>query len=120
MRRPITGGLVYSTEAGRICPVCAMPADACTCKARAAGALQGDGQVRVSRDRKGRGGKVVTIVRGLPLDAAALVLMGKELRSACGAGGTVKDGAVEVQGDHLARVLELLIAKGFKARQSGG
>jgi translation initiation factor 1 len=120
MRRPITGSLVYSTEAGRICPVCAMPADACSCKGRASGVLPGDGQVRVSRDRKGRGGKVVTVVRGLPLDAAALVLLGKELRSACGAGGTVKDGVVEVQGDHVARVLELLSARGFKARQSGG
>ena len=120
MRRPSAGGLVYSTQAGRMCPHCRQALDACTCQAAAAAAPQGDGKVRVSRDSKGRGGKVVTVVRGLPLDTAALAQLGKELRAACGAGGTVKDGVLEIQGDHLARVLALLSARGWKARQAGG
>jgi translation initiation factor 1 len=97
-----------------------MPHDACVCKAKAPAALPGDGKVRVSRDSKGRGGKVVTVVRGLPLDAEALAVLGKELRSACGAGGTVRDGVLEIQGDHVTRVLEMLNVKGWQARQSGG
>ena len=120
MRRPTSGGLVYSTESGRMCPSCGKAVDACSCKAAAASAPQGDGKVRVSRDAKGRGGKVVTLVRGLPLDAAALAALGKELRGACGAGGTVKEGVLEIQGDHVARVLALLLDKGWKARQAGG
>jgi translation initiation factor 1 len=76
----------------------------------------GDGAVRVSRDSKGRGGKTVTLVRGLPLAEAELAALAKQLRSACGSGGTVKDGVVEVQGDHRDRVLALLVAQGYKAK----
>jgi translation initiation factor 1 len=114
------GGLVYSTELGRVCPACGQAIDHCACRARDAALPQGDGKVRVSRDSKGRGGKTVTVVRGLPLDAPALARVGKELRSACGSGGTVKDGVIEIQGDHVARVLELLAQQGWKPRQAGG
>jgi translation initiation factor 1 len=89
------------------------------CKA-AAKAPAGDGHVRVGRETKGRGGKAVTLVRGLPLADDALAVLGRQLRSACGAGGTVKDGVLEVQGDHVERVLALLQQQGFKARRSGG
>ena len=116
------GGLVYSTDHGRTCPACRQPVAACAC--RKAGAApppaSGDGSVRVGRETKGRGGKTVTLVRGLPLDADALAALGKQLRSACGAGGTVKDGVVEVQGDHAERVLAWLAGQGFKAKRSGG
>ena len=118
MRRSDSGGLVYSTESGRMCPQCRKALGACVCAALPMPA--GDGNVRVSRDSKGRGGKVVTVVRGLPLDAVALGLLGKELRAACGSGGTVKQGVVEVQGDHVLRILDLLAAKGWKAKQSCG
>ena len=101
-----------------MCPGCRRPVCECTCATAAA--TPGDGKVRVSRDSKGRGGKTVTVVRGLPLDAAALALLGKELRSACGSGGTAKDGVLEIQGDHVPRVLALLEAKGWKAKASGG
>jgi translation initiation factor 1 len=117
MRKPASGGLVYSTDGGRMCPVCRMPVAACACAA--ATVARGDGKVRVSRESAGRGGKVVTAVRGLPLDAAALVLLGKQLRAACGSGGTVKDGVIEVQGDHAVRVLELLVGQGFAAKRAG-
>jgi translation initiation factor 1 len=112
--------LVYSTETGRICPACGQPVAACRCRADAAARPSGDGAVRVSRESKGRGGKTVTLVRGLPLPDAELAALGKALRSACGSGGTVKDGVLEIQGDHRERVLELLLQRGFKARSAGG
>ena len=80
----------------------------------------GDGIVRVGRETKGRGGKAVTLVRGLPLDDAALAALAKQLRAACGAGGTVKDGLIEVQGDHVERLATLLSQQGWKVRRAGG
>ena len=112
------GGLVYSTEAGRMCPACRRPVAQCACQAAAA--PLGDGKVRVWLETKGRKGKGVTVVQGLPLDAAALALLGKKLKAACGTGGTVKDGQIEVQGDHCAAVLELLRAEGFAPKRAGG
>jgi translation initiation factor 1 len=120
MRKPITGGLVYSTDGGRMCPACRQPVAACTCGAKARSANPGDGIVRVSRETQRRGGKTVTLVRGLALDAAALAALGKRLRSACGAGGTVKDGVLEVQGDHAERVAQLLKAEGWTVKRTGG
>jgi translation initiation factor 1 len=114
-----TGGLVYSTDSGRMCPTCRQPIDTCTCKAAAAKPA-GDGNVRVSRETKGRAGKGVTVVKGLPLDTAALAALGKQLRTACGSGGTAKDGTLEIQGDHVERVMELLKAQGFSVKRSGG
>ena len=119
MRKPTQGGLVYSTDGGRMCPVCRQPLAACACAPQPR-APTGDGVVRVSREGKGRGGKTVTLVRGLALDDAALAALGKRLRSACGSGGTVKDGVLEVQGDHAERVLELLKSEGFAVKRAGG
>jgi translation initiation factor 1 len=120
MRKQGPGGLVYSTEGGRMCPGCRQPLATCTCNLRAR-APAGDGAVRVSRESKGRGGKTVTVVRGLALDAAALAALGKRLRSACGSGGTAKDGAIEVQGDHAERIVALLQAEGFaNVKRAGG
>jgi translation initiation factor 1 len=115
------GGLVYSTEAGRMCPDCRLPVAACACKASAAAAaVVGDGVARVSRKTKGRGGKSVTLVKGLALDAVALAALGKLLRTACGSGGTVKDGVIEVQGDHCDLVMQELARHGHRARRAGG
>ena len=113
------GGLVYSTDVGRTCPQCRQAVAQCVCKAQAA-APAGDGVVRVWRETKGRGGKVVTVVRGLPGDAASLAQSCKTLKAACGTGGTVKDGAVEIQGDHRDRVMEVLKAQGLDVRRAGG
>lgn len=112
--------LVYSTDSGRICPDCRQPQARCTCKqARAVPA--GDGIVRVSRETKGRAGKGVTLVKGVPLAEPELIALGKELKAACGSGGTVKDGVIEVQGDHRERVIELLRKKGaWTVKQAGG
>ncbi|HOM13122.1 MAG TPA: translation initiation factor Sui1 [Rubrivivax sp.] len=112
-------GLVYSTEAGRMCPGCARALAQCSCQV-AAPPPEGDGIVRVSRQTQGRRGKAVTLVRGVPLGAAALAVLGKQLRSACGAGGTVKDGAIEVQGEHVDRVIELLRQRGYTVKRAGG
>lgn len=112
--------LVYSTDGGRICPHCRQPQAACRCAELARRAVRGDGQVRVSRERNGRGGKTVTLVRGLALGADDLAALGKRLRSACGAGGALKDGVLEIQGDHVERVLALLVQEGHAARRSGG
>lgn len=110
-------GLVYSTESGRMCPGCRQPWAACICQTNLA--PRGDGNVRVSREQQGRGGKVVTTVRGLALGDAALAALGKRLRAACGAGGTAKGGQLEVQGDHVERVLELLKQEGMVAKRAG-
>jgi translation initiation factor 1 len=80
----------------------------------------GDGIVRVSRETKGRGGKAVTLVKGVLLDAAALEQLGKQLKTACGTGGTVKDGVIEVQGDHIDRVMAALQKLGHKVKRAGG
>jgi translation initiation factor 1 len=117
----VSSGLVYSTDGGRMCPACRKPLAQCACKAQRASVPVGDGMVRVSRESKGRGGKTVTLVRGLPLGAAALAALGKRLRSACGTGGTAKDGVLEVQGDHAERVVGLLKAEGFSnVKRAGG
>jgi translation initiation factor 1 len=113
------GGLVYSTDAGRMCPKCRRPIAQCAC-ASARPAAPSDGIVRVSRETKGRGGKAVTLIRGLQLDAATLAGLGRQLKAACGSGGTVKDGIIEVQGDHRERVIELLKAQGHAVRRAGG
>lgn len=113
------GGLVYSTESGRMCPACRQPVAQCAC-GKAAAVPAGDGVVRVSRETKGRGGKAVTVVKGALLDAVGLQQLGKSLRTACGTGGTVKDGVIEVQGDHVERVVAALQAQGFKVKRSGG
>ena len=112
-------GLVYSTNSGRMCPVCRRAMASCSCKSAPKPAA-GDGIVRISRETKGRGGKAVTLVRGLPLDDAALAALGKQLRNACGAGGTLKDGVLEVQGDHVERVMALLQQQGWKVKRAGG
>jgi translation initiation factor 1 len=112
-------GLVYSTDAGRMCPGCRQPVAACVCQT-AASVPVGDGVARVWRETKGRGGKAVTLVKGLALDATALAALGKQLKAACGSGGTVKDGVIEVQGDHAERVVQELTRLGHRAKRAGG
>lgn len=74
----------------------------------------------VSLDRKQRAGKPVTMVEGLESDGMALMMIGKELKALCGAGGAVKEGAIIVQGDHRDKVIERLESKGYKVKRKGG
>lgn len=113
------GGLVYSTEHGRMCPTCRQPLDACICKSTNA-VPAGDGVVRVRRETKGRAGKGVTVVTGVPLVADELATLGKQLRQRCGSGGTVKDGTIEIQGDHVDTVIAALQGRGWTVKRSGG
>lgn len=103
-----------------MCPACRRPIAACTCTAQGVTPASGDGVVRVSRETKGRGGKTVTLVRGVNLDAEALAALGKRLRAACGAGGTLREDVLEIQGDHRERVIALLAAEGFSVKRAGG
>lgn len=112
-------GLVYSTEHGRICPGCSRPVADCTCKAKAT-APKGAGIVRVGRETKGRKGSGVTIITGLPLETAALKELGSLLKKRCGTGGTVKDGSIEIQGDHRDLLMEELQKLGYPAKRAGG
>lgn len=118
--RKTGGGLVYSTDSGRMCPACRRPVAQCSCRDAARAAPPTDGIVRVLRETKGRGGKSVTVVRGVAGDAAALQQMGQQLKAACGSGGTVKDGTIEIQGDHVEKVMELLRQRGLQVRRAGG
>jgi translation initiation factor 1 len=113
------GGLVYSTEHGRMCPACRKPVADCICSLNKS-IPASDGIVRVSRETKGRKGKGVTLVKGLALDAVALAQLGKQLKAACGSGGTVKDGVIEIQGDHCERVIEHLKQQGRVVKRAGG
>lgn len=112
--------LVYSTETGRLCADCAQPLADCACALAKKSAVIGNGQVKVARSTKGRGGKCVTLVTGVALDGDALAVLGKQLRSRCGAGGTVKDGVIEIQGDHRDVVMQALLQAGHQAKLSGG
>ncbi|MBE9030838.1 translation initiation factor [filamentous cyanobacterium LEGE 11480] len=77
-------------------------------------------QVRVQISRKGKGGKTVTVVTGLQHPPEKLTALAKKLKSQCGSGGTLKDGNVEIQGDHVAKLVEILVGLGYKAKKSGG
>ena len=119
MKSNPNGGLVYSTETGRMCPGCRQPIAQCLCGKPLAPPT--DGVVRVFLETKGRGGKGVTVVRGLGLADPELTVIGKKLKAACGVGGTAKDGVVELQGDHRDRVLALLPTLGFRnVKKAGG
>jgi translation initiation factor 1 len=102
--------LVYSTHGGRVHP----PGD----RPRTPSAPR-DGVVRIRRERGGRGGKVVTLIYGLPT-GPSLASLAVELKRWCGAGGTVKDGVVEIQGDHRDRVAARLRELGHTVKLAGG
>jgi translation initiation factor 1 len=113
--------IVYRTGVGRMCPGCRRAIAECVCK-RASGqpVRVSAGPVRVARQTQGRAGKAVTVVTGLPLDAAALEGLASELKRCCGSGGTVKDGVIEIQGEHRDTVVAQLIRRGYQAKRAGG
>lgn len=102
-----------------MCPACRQPVAQCAC-GRDAAPRSGDGIVRVSREVAGRRGKAATVVRGVPLDAGGLADLARTLRTLCGAGGSVKDGVIEIQGEHLDKVIAHLQQAGWTVRRAGG
>lgn len=108
------------TQRPRSCPRCRRPVDRCHCAARIAAntAPAGDGIVRVRREVQG--GKTQTVVLGLPLRADELADVARQLKQKCGAGGSVVDGAVLVQGDHRETIVAWLQAKGHTVKLAGG
>ena len=106
--------LVYSSGAGRVCSGCGWPERECRCSRKGADApvpVRVIAKLRV--EKAGRGGKSVTVVYDLPRNAAFLKELARDLKQACGAGGTVQDDAIEIQGDLRDRIRELLVRKGF-------
>jgi translation initiation factor 1 len=114
-----TQGLVYSTETGRTCPRCGQALKQCRCR-KEPDKAPGDGVVRISRQTKGRKGSGVCLITGLPLAEAELKTLAKELKQRCGTGGTVKDGVIEIQGDHREQLLEALRKAGYRVKLAGG
>ncbi len=112
-------GVVYATGQGRICPACGRALAQCACRT-AAPAPAGDGVVRVSRQTQGRKGKGVTVITGVPLAGADLEVLAAQLKRRCGCGGTVRDGVIEIQGDHRDVLLAELAGRGWTVRRSGG
>lgn len=117
--------LVYSTGAGRLCPECARRLSECRCRrSRPAAppivAPKGDGIVRVGRETKGRKGKGVTVITGVPLPGPALDELATRLKKRCGSGGTVHDGTIEIQGDHRDTLVAELGKLGYTVKRSGG
>jgi translation initiation factor 1 len=122
--------LVYSSEAGRICPACGRRISVCECRGKGARARiaareeadeakASDGVVRVGRSTKGRGGKVVTTVSGVPGGDEAQKALAAELKRSCGTGGSVKDGVIEIQGEHRDTLVRALETRGFTVKRVG-
>jgi translation initiation factor 1 len=119
-RRTATGSRpVYSTEYGRLCPHCHRPVADCVC-GQARPAASGDGIVRLHRETKGRGGKAVTVIRGIPLAGEELKSLAKALKQKCGVGGSLKGDTVEIQGDQRQLLKAELEGRGFAVKIAGG
>ena len=112
--------LVYSSETAGTCQACNKPQRKFKCKTQSAVMATGDGIVRVGRETKGRKGKSVTTITGLPLNGADLKALVTKLKARCGTGGTIKDGVVEIQGEHRDLLMTELEKLGYKVRRSGG
>ena len=100
--------LVYSTDIGRVK------------EEKSTDEVIGDSNVRVCPEKKGRGGKTVTVISGLPLAGNDLKAFAKTLKKRCGGGGAVKDGNIELQGDHVDVMVDVLKKAGYNAKRSGG
>ena len=113
--------IIYSTGVGSLCPNCRRAVRDCRCPQGAPGASPVKGAaVRVSREVKGRAGKGVTTVTGLPLAASEIDALATRLKKRCGSGGTVRDGVIEIQGEHRDVIVGELVKLGWPARKSGG
>jgi translation initiation factor 1 len=111
--------LVYSSQQGRVCPGCGRAKNACSCQQRPR-ADRGDGIVRIRLEKKGRRGKTVTTVTGVPLPSDTLLDLAGELKRRCGTGGSAKNGVIEIQGDKADVLVTELESRGYTVKRAGG
>lgn len=114
------GGLVYSSEFGRMCPGCNNPVASCVCRQKSKTQSGGDGIVRVSRETKGRKGSGVTLISGIIAPEEELKRIAAELKKKCGAGGALKDGVIEIQGEQRDKLVIELEKMGYRVKRAGG
>ena len=112
-------GVVYSTEFGKMCPDCNKPNVKCVCGKKQS-TPQSDGVVRLMRETKGRKGKGVTLITGVPLEHQQLKTLAKSLKQKCGTGGSIKHGVIEIQGDHRDALEKELSRLGYTVKRAGG
>ena len=124
-RRPLTDNepvtqkanarLIYSTDTSGKCPVCGWPQRNCQCSSQRNVAETVPARVvaKLRMEKKGRGGKAVTVVYGLPRNPEFLRELSQDLKRACGAGGTATEDGVEIQGDLRERVRDALMKRGY-------
>jgi translation initiation factor 1 len=113
----ISSRLVYSSEKGKMCPSCEKPINDCICREIANKTIpSGTGIARILYETKGRKGKGVTVISGIPLSPDDLKDLGRRLKQKCGSGGTVKNGTIEIQGDHRPLLKALLEKEGFEVQ----
>jgi translation initiation factor 1 len=108
--------VVYSTETGRACPRCGWPENDCRCSTAGEEPVPERIVAKLRIERTGRKGKTVTVVDGLPANTAFLADLARDLKRACGSGGTVGEGRVEIQGDHRTPIRRLLAARGWTVK----
>jgi translation initiation factor 1 len=111
--------IIYSTGLGSLCPNCRRAVRECVCPKGVPGAARLSA-VRVGRETKGRAGKGVTTVTGLSLAEAEVMALAAQLKKRCGSGGTVRNGVIEIQGDHRDVIVAALVKLGWPAKKSGG
>jgi translation initiation factor 1 len=111
--------IVYSTGIGRRCPNCLRAAGECVCRQGTPGKA-GDGTVRVSRETQGRKGKGVSVISGLGLATAGLEALATQLKKRCGAGGSVEEDRILIQGDHRDMLVAELASLGWNVKRAGG
>ena len=112
-------GLVYSTKFGKMCPGCNKPTEKCICRKKQS-IPKSDGIVRLMRETKGRKGKGVTLITGVPLENEGLKKLAKSLKQKCGSGGSLKNGVIEIQGDQRDALEKELGRLGYKVKRAGG
>jgi translation initiation factor 1 len=117
--RSSDSGVVYSTEFGKMCPGCSKTKEKCTCRPRET-ISPNDGIVRLKRETKGRKGRGVTLITGLPLTGNDLKKLAKSLKQKCGCGGSIKLGIIEIQGDHRDILEGELKSQGYVVKRAGG
>ena len=110
---------VYSTESGRLCPECGQPQNNCRCKTESSPLSNSGSTATIWLERKGRGGKEVSVIRDLPIGMMELQLLASALKKHCGTGGTVNKDCIEIQGNQREKIRQYLETQGYPAKLAG-